>query len=197
MGKEVVYHSVSLLRGENDARPPDSQAGDLSARWRYTTRYVYLGQKQYDRALAAAERAVALDPNDAESYVGLADILSFAGRPEETLGLLEQAMRLSPRYPSFYLLVAARVSYLRGQYEEALTTLKKVLPRNPDHLLAHLHLAAVYSKLGWEVEARAAAAEVLRINPQFSLKIHQQRASFKDPVLWERHIATLRKAGLQ
>jgi P-type Cu+ transporter len=33
----VVYHGVSLLFGENNDRPPDSQAGDLSASWRYTT----------------------------------------------------------------------------------------------------------------------------------------------------------------
>jgi hypothetical protein len=37
MGKEVVYHSVSLLLGEIGDRLPDSQARDLSARWRYTT----------------------------------------------------------------------------------------------------------------------------------------------------------------
>jgi hypothetical protein len=35
--QEGVYHSVALLLGKIDDRPPDSQAGDLSARWRYTT----------------------------------------------------------------------------------------------------------------------------------------------------------------
>jgi hypothetical protein len=34
--KEVVYHGVFLLFGANEDRPPDAQAGDLSARWRYT-----------------------------------------------------------------------------------------------------------------------------------------------------------------
>jgi len=34
-------------------------------------------------------------------------------------------------------------------------------------------LAAVYSELGKDAEARAEAAEVLRINPQFSLEIHK------------------------
>jgi len=36
----LVYHGVSLLFGETDDRPPDSQAEDLSARWRYTTRVI-------------------------------------------------------------------------------------------------------------------------------------------------------------
>jgi adenylate cyclase len=59
------------------------------------------------------------------------------------------------------------------------------------------HLAGIYSQLGRDAEAQAAAAEVLRINPKFSLEVHKQRAPFKDPVMLERHIATLRKAGLR
>jgi hypothetical protein len=39
LDKEVVYHRVSLLLGKNGDRPSDSQAGDLSARSRYTTRF--------------------------------------------------------------------------------------------------------------------------------------------------------------
>jgi hypothetical protein len=44
---------------------------------------------------------------------------------------------------------------------------------------------------------RAEAAEVLRINPKFSLEIHRQRTPIKDPAVLERHIAALRKAGLK
>jgi hypothetical protein len=45
--------------------------------------------------------------------------------------------------------------------------------------------------------ARAEAAEVLRLNPQFSLEVHRQRLSIKDLEVLERHIAALRKAGLK
>jgi hypothetical protein len=37
----------------------------------------------------------------------------------------------------------------------------------------------------------------LRLNPQFSLEVHKERVPIKDPVMLERHIAALRKAGLQ
>lgn len=46
-------------------------------------------------------------------------------------------------------------------------------------------------------EARAEAAEALRLNPKFSLEIHKQRMPIKDPVVLERHLAALRKAGLK
>ena len=37
-------------------------------------------------------------------------------------------------------------------------------------IIAHLGLAATYIALGREKEARAEAAEVLRINPRFTIK---------------------------
>ena len=37
-------------------------------------------------------------------YVALADILTFAGRPEEAIGLMEKAMRLDPAYPAQYFI---------------------------------------------------------------------------------------------
>jgi adenylate cyclase len=159
--------------------------------------YVYLFKKQHDRALAEAERAIALDPNDAESYMGLADVLSFAGRPEEALGLLAQAMRLNPRYPLLYSIALARVYHLTGQSGEAIATLKRTLSRSPDALGAHLTLAALYSEGGQEAEARMEAAEVLRLNPHWSLEVWRQRAPYRDAAVLERFLAALRKAGLK
>jgi tetratricopeptide (TPR) repeat protein len=86
---------------------------------------------------------------------------------------------------------------LAGRYTEALAALQQFLTRYPDILGAHLTLAAVYSELGKEAEARAEAVEVLRLNPNFSLEIHKQRVPIKDPAMLERQLAALRKAGLK
>ncbi len=64
-------------------------------------------------------------------------------------------------------------------------------------LLYHLHLAAAHSALGREEEAWAEAADVLKINPQFSLEGVRQRWPYKDPADLERFIDHLRKAGLE
>jgi hypothetical protein len=71
------------------------------------------------------------------------------------------------------------------------------IARYPNILPAHLTLAVVYSELGQAAEARAEIAEVLRLNPNFSLEVHKQRMPIKDPAVLERHIAALRKAGLK
>jgi len=58
-------------------------------------------------------------------------------------------------------------------------------------------LAVVYSELGQATESQKEAAEVLRLNPKFSLEVLKQRSPTKDPTMLERSIAALRKAGLK
>jgi TolB-like protein/Tfp pilus assembly protein PilF len=158
---------------------------------------VYLWKKQHDQAIAEAERLITLDPNFADGYTTLALVLITAGRPEEGIELIEKAMRLNPRYPATYpdqLGIAHRVL---GRYEEAITFLKKALTLNPNLLAVHWNLAAIYSELGREEEARAEVAEMLRLSPNFSLEFARQNSPYKDPAVTERLAAALRKAGLK
>jgi adenylate cyclase len=158
---------------------------------------VYLWQKQYESALAELERAVALDPNMATSYALLAETLSRVGRSEEAVAKAEQALRRKPQVADEHLSSVGAAYYLAGQTEEAIAPLKQYLTHYPNILGTHLTLAAVYSELGKETEARAEAAEVLRINPKFSLEVHKERVPIKDPAVLERHLAALHKAGLK
>src|SRR5262249_7690700 len=75
---------------------------------------VYAAQKQYDQAITEAERAIALDPNDADSYQGQAQALYLAGRPADAIRAMEQAMRLNPHYPPPYLADLGVAYYWRG-----------------------------------------------------------------------------------
>ena len=111
--------------------------------------------------------------------------------------MAEQALRRKPFVADEHLSSVGTAYYLAGRPEEAIAPLKQYLTRYPNILGAHLTLAAVYSELGKEAEARAEAAEVLRLNPKFSLEVHKERAPIKDPAMLERHIAALRKAGLK
>jgi adenylate cyclase len=159
--------------------------------------YVYLWQKQYEQAIAEMKQAIALDPNLANIYASLAEALSGMGRSEEALRMIELALRSKPFAVDMHLNSVGTAYSLAGRPEEAIATLRQYLNRYPNILSPHLTLAAVYSELGKEEEARAEAAEVLRLNPKFSLEIHKERAPVKDPATLERHIAALRKAGLK
>ena len=71
--------------------------------------------RQHEEAIAEGERAITLDPSFADAYVELAHILTYAGRPEEAIGLVQKAMRLNPRYPFHYLWVLGRAYQLTGR----------------------------------------------------------------------------------
>jgi TolB-like protein/class 3 adenylate cyclase/predicted Zn-dependent protease len=166
-----------------------------------TLGYIYLWQQQYEQALAEMERAIALDPDEARGraayeYAGLAEVLSRMGRSEEALGAAEKALRLKPSLVDLHLANVGMAYALAGRPEQALAPLQRYLSRYPKILYAHLTLAAVYSELGREAEARAEATEVLRLNLKFSLEVHRQREPLKDPARLERHLAALRRAGL-
>jgi len=158
---------------------------------------VYLFQRQYDQALVEMERVVTLGPNEAGNYAALAATLSLVGRMEEALETAAQALRLKPGTPDIHLADVGTVYALAGRHEEARAFLQRYLSRFPNNLPVHLTLAAVYSELGQTAEARAEVAEVLRLNPNFSLEVARQRSAIKDPATLERYIAALRKAGLK
>jgi adenylate cyclase len=169
-----------------------------SLHWNYATLgSIYLYQQQYEQALAEMERAVALAPNEAWSYAALADVLSRMGRTEEALAAAAQALRLKSEIADSYLASVGSAYAVAGRYEEARAPLQRFLSRYPNFLPGHLTLAIVYNELGQAAEARAEAAEVLRLNPNFSLAVHRQRMPIKDPAVLERHLAALRKAGLK
>jgi TolB-like protein/class 3 adenylate cyclase len=158
--------------------------------------FLYHYKNQPDQAIAEGERAVVLDPNNPESYLWLAGILSLAGRAEEGIAMAKNAMRLNPHYPPAYLLALGRVYHQAWHNEEAIATLKKYSTLNPNAISAYTGLACSYSDLGRYEEARAAAAEVLRLSPNFTTEAWKQAQFIRDPAQLERHITNLRKAGL-
>jgi adenylate cyclase len=127
----------------------------------------------------------------------LTEVLSRVGRSKEPLEATAQALRLKPETVDFHLASVGAAYAVAGRYEEAVAPLQHFLSHYPNMLHVHLMLAVVYSKVGQAAEARAEAAEVLRLNPNFSLEVHRQRMPIKDPAVLERHLAALRKAGLK
>ena len=158
---------------------------------------MYLFQRQRQQAVAEAERAVALAPTDAEGYLWLGWILNYVGRPEEGITKLEQAMRLNPQYPFFYLWTLGHAYYLTGRSAEAIATLKKLVEQNPNFLPAHAFLSILYSEQGRDQDARAEAMAASMLSPQASLESLRQLVPYRNEKDLERFLAGMRKAGIK
>jgi adenylate cyclase len=158
--------------------------------------WLYSRKKEYEKAIAASERAISLNPNSAESYMRLAVVLAYAGRAEEGIPYMQKALRLNPFPSPNYFINLAVVYCESGHYEKAIEADKRALQSEPNSYFPYLNLAISYIRLGREEEARAAAAEVRRISPKFSLDRMAKVTAFKQPSA-ERMIDDLRKAGLK
>ena len=113
--------------------------------------------------------------------------------------MFQKAIRLNP-IGSSTAFINLGICYRRtGRFEEAVSAFKQALLRSPDNIFAHLSLASTYILMGREKEARAEAAEVLRINPKFSLDNYAKAvaSSFPDQSALDNYIGQLRKAGLK
>lgn len=84
-----------------------------------------------------------------------------------------------------------------GMPEKAVEEFKKVLSRNPDDLMTNIRLAAAYAQLGRTEEARAAAAEVLRLNPKFAVQYIAKKWPYKNKADVDLLVNALHEAGLK
>jgi adenylate cyclase len=159
--------------------------------------WVLLFKRQHDVAVAELERAVSLDSNSAWAYAYLAEVLNFAGRPDEAIGFAKKAMRLDPNYPPPMAFHLAHSYFLLRRYDEEIAALQDALRRSPSFLPARAWLAVVYAELGREKDARAEVAEILRISPRFSLESYREKLPYKHQADLDRLITGLRKAGLK
>jgi TolB-like protein/Flp pilus assembly protein TadD len=162
---------------------------------------IYLAQRQHEKALAEGKRAVDLGPNSAEVHALLAMSMLHSGEFEGGIAAAEKSMRLSPHYPSWYLLALGAPKLFLGRYEEALEAFKRCLELSKKEggailILSHLYLAATYSELGREKEARTHIEEILKINAKFSSEWVRKAAFYKNPEHLQRWLAALRRAGL-
>jgi len=149
-------------------------------------------QKQFDRAVAECERAVANDPNFVGGYVSLADALTAANKAEEAVRAAEKATRLDPLRADFYAYFIASPYVLMGRYQEAIPLLKRHIAVYPGQPWAHIMLAISYIELGHDQEARAEAAEAIRMSPGLVYRDVNQDAAVN-----KRLENDLHKAGLK
>jgi adenylate cyclase len=158
---------------------------------------LYVQIREYEKGIAAGERAIEIAPNLADAYAYFAQVLNFSGRPQEAVSLIEKAFRLNPVGPSSYYYMYAAHSYsLTDRWEDGIRMAKEMLARWPNHTFGHIQLAGFYTALGREEDARAAAQEVLRIDPKFSAQRYVRMLPYKDPAINVRVLERLRKAGL-
>jgi adenylate cyclase len=156
---------------------------------------VYNDRGKYEEAKVHLERALELNPNDADGFAFMGVYLDEIGKPGEAIECYLKAMRLNPYYPAWYLWKLGCAYFNSRQYETALVPLREALDRNPKMKRARLNLAASYAQLDRIEEAGRQVEELLADHPDASIKQELQWEFVSDEER-ENWLEALRKAGL-
>jgi adenylate cyclase len=149
---------------------------------------------QHDASVAAFQKALMINPNFTDWR--LVEALVYAGELERALDSASSLMRLNPFYPAIAVGWAGFALYLSRNYRRAVPLLRECASRAPNLRSGHLWLAITYAQLGWLKQARAEAAEVLRIEPNWTIKASMRVNIFKNPRHAAHYFGGMRRAGL-
>ena len=158
-------------------------------------------RREYDKAIADAEQAIALNPNDAKAQYAMGETLVFSGRSAEAVEYLEKAMSLDPEYPGYYLYTLGVAQFCLERYEEAASDLEIALYKRKMHALPPMWLlAATYAHLGRQQEAEDVLTKYLKERGYEGYTVERVLKyylhAFKDPKDTKRFAQGLHKAGL-
>jgi tetratricopeptide (TPR) repeat protein len=142
------------------------------------------------------QRAVALNPGEAESYAWLANVLSYVGRSAEALEQLTHAMRLDPLHPPLWDFYIGRAMLHLGRYDEALESFDRCLQRSTFFGNTRRYVAAALAQLGRLEEARAALPDPTSPGSYASVGDIRRLDSYVEGIEFTRLIDGLHKAGL-
>jgi adenylate cyclase len=186
----VPFESVEQQALELAMQSVRLDPDDYRAHWVLAS--IYIVQGKHAESVAAYDRALQLNPNDANLLVYSAGTLIHCGRVEQALERCQQAIRLNPNCPDWYLWELGACYFQLGRYEDALEVLRRIeAPEQVRRLLA-----ATYAHLGRLEEARHEAQEFLKLVPGFSISEWAKTEPYTDQKELERYAVGLIKAGL-
>jgi adenylate cyclase len=156
---------------------------------------------QWQASLEAIERAIALEPYSSDLVVHRAWVKLACGRPDESLGDLEESLAMDPQRTAAQMQTACEAQLLAGRYAESIAAGEKSLGLGAvDEFHTQVCLAAAYANAGDAAKATAARQAIVAAHPRYTIAVHRSRAHSRHPdylALLERHMYPgLRSAGL-
>ena len=132
-------------------------ASDVRARILMARRY--LAYNRHLEAQTQIDRAIAINPNDADALAGRGNVLMWLGKTDAAIESLELALRIDPELNDFDRFALTLAYYLKQRYNEAIEQAELNLRRNPGARFNEAVLAAAYAQVGPHAPTRRASAK--------------------------------------
>ena len=156
---------------------------------------VHMARRHFDLALGQIDRALEINPSDADSFSFRGAILVWAGRAAEALSWLEGALRIDSANArtTFYLGTAY---YFLDRYGESVEAIDRALAGNlgrNTQVTGRTVLAAAYAQLDRRPDAERERNAVMRIAP--FLDAERFASQFGTQTAHDHMLEGLKKAG--
>ena len=122
--------------------------------------------KRYIEAQQLYEQALLANLTDASVYANLAALLQIAGRTEDSIPLLQEALTLRPAYPEA-LINLGNAQQTSGHSKLAIHSFEKAIILNPNLPEAHTGLGVALNALGDSHRAIHHHRAAIRLNPAY------------------------------
>jgi adenylate cyclase len=160
----------------------------------YVAEVFYFWKKDLDRAAAAGDMALNLNPNYAHAYSTRDLVSMYAGQPLAAVPDVERAIRLDPVSKWHYLHFLGSAYLLAGDYKTAAPVFRERIQLAPKTDLSRAFLAITLGHLGEAEEAQQVWRELMEINPKYSFAEHVERLPFRNRADADRLAEGLSKA---
>jgi tetratricopeptide (TPR) repeat protein len=120
-----------------------------------------------DQALDQFAKAEALAPNNADLLINIAWLLPQFGQPDRAVELTGKALKLNPNYPYWYNQGLRLVYFFGRQFDKSVRYAKQI---TTPFAVDYAYLAAASAMAGDMAGAKAAAAQVARLDPNWSVE---------------------------
>ena len=159
--------------------------------------WAHVVSHNWDEVLPTVERAIQVSPNFAPAIGIKGAELSLLGEPEESIGKISEAIRLSPRdgMMVFWLMGLFWAYHALERYDDAVATAKQAIRLAPQNPTFRRQLASALAWLGRMEEAQAAVEDYLALEPTHTTKDAGMVPS-NVPEHLTRFVEGLRRAGL-
>jgi tetratricopeptide (TPR) repeat protein len=131
----------------------------------------YFGLGEYDKALAAFQRMIELEPNNPFGYLNAGAVYFQQGKYDQCIPFYQKALQIQPHYMTYSNLGTA-FFYLK-RYTESVPMFEKAVEMNPNDAMVMGNLADSYRWSGRRQEAAdtydkaiALAYKELQVNPR-------------------------------
>jgi len=158
--------------------------------------HVHLLNRDYEAALAAGRAATETRPGCAYANGFFANVLHHCGDNDEAIHHINLSIRFHPLSPPFFRNILAAAHRARNDLDAAIACASQVAAAAPADVAARIILASAYVRSSRMDLAKQVAAEIIRVEPGFSIKRYIETQCYRDTGYLTQIAEDLRAAGL-